>query len=139
VPSPTLAAFDAQNREVCVAKRPRTNTAQQALVLMNDLTFVEAARVLAARVLSDADADNDRMRLLYQLAVGRMPTTMELPVLNNLLADLSAEYRDDPKLAEQLSASGDSTVDQTLDARELAAWTAVANTILSLDEVISRN
>lgn len=139
VPSPTLAAFDAQNREVCVAKRPRTNTAQQALVLMNDLTFVEAARVLAARVLSDADADNDRMRLMYQLAVGRMPTTMELPVLNNLLADLSAEYRDDPKLAEQLSASGDSTVDQTLDARELAAWTAVANTILSLDEVISRN
>jgi hypothetical protein len=139
VPSPTLAAFDAQNREVCVAKRPRSITAQQALVLMNDVTFVEAARGLAERVLSDVDGNHERMEVLFQRVAGRRPTTRELRVLNELRADLWDEYDNDPELAQQLIAVGESAVADRTNAPERAAWTAVASTILSLDEVISRN
>ena len=137
VPSPALSAFDAQNREVCVAKRPRTQTAQQALVLMNGVLFVEAARALAERVL--LDADNDRLPLMFQLAAGRRPTPQELQVLIKLLAGLLEEYANDPRLGKPLITVGESAADPRIDTSELAAWTVVANTILSLDEVISRN
>ncbi|MBP90831.1 MAG: hypothetical protein CMJ64_29665 [Planctomycetaceae bacterium] len=139
VPSPTLSAFDAQSREVCVTTRPRTNTVQQVLVLMNDVTFVEASRCLAERIMSEADENDERLELIFQLAAGRKPTVRELQVLTRLLAEMLDEYRNDPELAKQLTTAGASTADAPIDVQRLAAWTAVASTVLSLDEVISRN
>ena len=139
VPSPTLAAFDAQSREVCVAKRPRTNTVEQALVLMNDVTFVEAARAFAERVLREAATTDERFVVMFQSAASRDPSQKELKTLSGLMRDLLAEYEHNSELAEQLVSAGESRRSEDLNTTELAAWTAIANVILSLDEVTSRN
>lgn len=139
LPSPTLAAFNAPSRDVCVVRRPRTTTVQQALVLMNDPTFVEASRAFAERVLRQVATTDERVVLMFQLAAGRHATARELDVLSRLTTDLLHEYREDTQRAERLIAVGDLDADSSFAAVELAAWTNVASVILSLDEVITRN
>src|SRR5262249_15882137 len=139
VPPPSLATFDAPDREKCTARRSVTNTPLQALVLLNDPTYVEAARALAARALREGGKDTtSRLRYAFRLATARWPSTPEARVLSDLLARQFAVYRHDNKAALALIRAGDSRPDARIDARELAPWTVAASAILNLDETITK-
>ena len=139
LPNPSLFTFDAPNREVCTVQRPRTNTPLQALVLMNDPAYVEAARVLAQRVLKEGGADLEaRMVHAFRLCVARGPTDRERAVLLGLYRQQLDHFRADPKAAEALIKVGESARPPGLDPAELAAWTAIGNVLLNLDETITK-
>ena len=139
VPPASLATFDAPDREKCTARRALTNTPLQALVLMNDTTFVEASRALAQRVLLEAGKDEKRrLEYAFRLATSRRPTGDETGVLRQLLRGRLAEFRKDPAAAKKLVGVGESERDARLDPRELAAWTTVASVIFNLDETITK-
>ncbi len=135
---PQLAAFDAPSREECTASRMRSNTPKAALVLLNDPTFVEAARELAELVLSQADDDEAGLTALWRQAVSRFPDAEERALLTGLLARRRQEYRGDPQAVSELLAVGVAPRDPSLDAAELAAWTATARAVLNLQEAIGR-
>ncbi len=137
-PPPTMLSFDSPTRETCAVKRPRTNTPLQALVLLNDPTYLEAARKLAERVLQDAVSPADRMRLAFRQTVGRVPTEDEIAKLLDLQQLQFEVYRQQPDKARELLSVGASPVAESLDANELAAWTTVASVLLNLDEVINK-
>jgi len=138
LPSPTLAAFDAPSRETCVTKRVRTNTPQQALVLMNDVTFIEAARVLAERTLASNATTEDRVSAMFIVATSRKPSEAESEVFEELVRDLRGRYEQQPSLANALIETGEAPSSNSIPSTELAVWTAIANVILSLDEAITR-
>jgi hypothetical protein len=139
VPPATLATFDAPDREKCAARRALTNTPLQALTLLNDPTFVEAARALAQRALvGGGRSEKDRLTYAFRLATGRKPTGKEVGVLRALLRGRMNEYRKDRAAALRLLTVGESPRDSRLDAAELAAWTTVASVILNLDETITK-
>jgi mono/diheme cytochrome c family protein len=139
VPPAALSTFDAPDREKCTVRRPRTNTPLQALVLLNDPTYVEAARVLAERMIHEAGRDPAaRIRLGYSLALAREPAPSESDVLLTIAARQTEEFRADPQAARALLAVGEQPHDEKLDAPELAAWAMVASTILNLDETITK-
>jgi mono/diheme cytochrome c family protein len=139
-PPPSLATFDAPDRETCTVRRARTNTPLQALVLLNDPTYVEAARKLAERVLHDgAVTDADRVACAFRLAAARPPRPAESAVLLDVLRSDRDRFRADPAAARRLLAVGESPRDDRLDAAEHAAWTTVASVILNLDEVLNKN
>jgi mono/diheme cytochrome c family protein len=139
LPHPSLATFDAPNREVCAVQRPRTNTPLQALVLMNDPIYVEAARVLAQRVLKEAGPDPEsRIVHAFRLCVARQPTDRERGVLLRLLKQQTTHFQADPKAAKALIAVGEAPQVPGLDPAELAAWTAIASVLLNLDETITK-
>ncbi len=139
IPPPTLMAFDAPDRETCTMRRPRTNTPLQALILLNDPTYVEAARSLAQRTLKETASDpEDRIRVAFRLATGRAPDSREAPILNRILQQQRSYYRSDPEAARRLIEVGESPFDPSLDPVELAAWTTVTGSILNLDETITR-
>ena len=135
---PQLLAFDAPTREECTAQRARSNTPKAALVLLNDPTFIEAARNLAERVLKESESDNDRLTTLWRHAVSRRPDASERKLLKNLLQNSRQEYQESPESAGELLAVGISSRDDTLDAIEHAAWTATARAVLNLRETIGR-
>jgi hypothetical protein len=138
-PPPSLNTFDAPDREKCTARRARTNTPLQALVLLNDPTYVEASRALAQRMLTEAGHDPAaRIDLAFRLATARKPTSKERQVLRDLAERESAVYRKDRGAARNLLHIGESKFDTKLDAGELAAWTTVASVILNLDETITK-
>ncbi len=136
---PSLVAFDAPAREECTARRTRSNTPLQALVLLNDPSFVEAARVLAERVVREGDASfNARLAFAFREALSREPRDGEMVVLQTLLDRQRAAYEDDPEAAERLLATGQAPTPSDLDGAELASWTAVTRAILNLHETITR-
>ncbi|HYL77281.1 MAG TPA: DUF1553 domain-containing protein [Bryobacteraceae bacterium] len=136
---PSLITFDAPNREKCVARRAVTNTPLQALVLMNDPTYVEASRMLAQRLIAEAGADpNRRIALAFRLAMARKPTAKEEQILRDLARAGNAEYRAHPDQAAKLLRAGESKPDPKLNEADLAAWTMVASAILNLDETITK-
>ena len=135
---PQLLAFDAPSREECTAARMRSNTPKAALVLLNDPTFVEAARNLAERVMTEVDEEQERLALLWRIAVSRRPDFEEKKLLTDLLERRRQEYKNKPNLAEELLAIGISSTDTTLDLIERAAWTATARVVLNLREAIGR-
>jgi hypothetical protein len=138
-PPPSLMNFDAAGREACVVRESRTNTPLQALDLMNDVTYLEASRKLAERVMKERRASADeRIALAYRLAVSRPPTAAEAGVLRNALEHYLADYRADSDAAETYLQQGDSPRDRELDVRELAAYTALASLILNMDETITK-
>jgi hypothetical protein len=138
-PPPALMSFDAPNREVCVARRATTNTPLQALVLLNDPTYVEAARKLAERTLKDGGkTPEDRLDFAFRCAVSRTPDAGERRILLSIHDASLRRFRGDKEAANKLLAIGDSPRDTALDESELAAWTTVASTILNLDETISK-
>ena len=138
-PPPALTTFDAPNREKCTARRSVTNTPLQALVLLNDPAYVEAARVLAERTLREGGRDDARrIRFAFRLATARTPTPQELTVLRGLQRQELAEYREHKDEAGKLLAVGEAPLDPKLDAPELAAWTTVASAILNLDETVTK-
>lgn len=139
VPHPTLATFDAPSFEYCIARRGRTNTPLQALALLNDLTYVEAARNLAQRMLADVEGDiAARLGYGFRLVTGRHPTPAELDTLASGLEAFMQKYRQDSAAAEAFVAHGESPVPQTLPAQELAPYMTVAGVLLNLDEAITR-
>ncbi len=138
VPHPLMATFDAPSREVCQVKRPRTNTPLQALELLNDLTYVEAARHLAQRAIEHGgSADSDRLTYAFRQALYRAPSSAELNLLLQGLNGYLAAYHADPQSAVQLSKNGESPNDPAIDPVLLAAYTASAGVILNLDETIT--
>jgi hypothetical protein len=140
-PHPSLVNFDAPSREECTAERTRSNTPQQALTLLNDPTYVEAARVFAQRVVTECKADGVTARLMWawRTALARQPRPEELKVLSDLYARHKADYAADAKAAAALAAAGEAPRPKDVDPAELAAWTSVARTILNLHETITRN
>ncbi len=137
-PHPSLSNFDAPDRQVCTVRRPRTNTPLQALALMNDPTYVEAARQLAARVLHERKDPKARVERLFRLAVGRSPSAAETKVLMDLQRDQQSAFAQKPENARSVLAVGEYT--QVFDDPvEAASWTVVASTVLNLDETITKN
>jgi hypothetical protein len=138
-PYPTFVIFDAPDRSECVVSRARTNTPQQALVTMNDPQFVEAARVFAQNVLKEGpSATHERLTFAFRRAVSRMPGSNEAQVLQELLDEELAWYREHPEAATSLASAGQYAKPEGVDSAEHAAWTAVANALLNLDETINR-
>jgi Protein of unknown function (DUF1553)/Protein of unknown function (DUF1549)/Planctomycete cytochrome C len=138
-PPPALITFDAPSREECTVRRGRTNTPLQALVLMNDEQYVEAARHLAARMMHEGGATpTDRIVFAFRLATSRTPSKEEIGVFTRLYEEQRAAYANNQEGAEKLIRVGDSAADTTIDARELAAWSLVANVILNLDETVTK-
>ena len=137
VPPAALSTFDAPDREKCTSRRLVTNTPLQALVLLNDPTYVEAARVMAQHAMEAAVYPRARLRLLFRQATARYPTPAESGVLLGLLERRLAHYKKEPAQAARLIAVGASPAGK-VDAAQLAAWTMVASTILNLDETITR-
>jgi len=139
LPHPSLATFDAPNREVCTDRRPRTNTPLQALVLMNDPIYIEAARNLAQRILVNGGSQpQERFRYAMQLVLSRDPRPEELPILTQLLEQQKARYLANPESAKKLIAIGESIAPTVLDPIELATWTTLSNVLLNLDETITK-
>ena len=138
-PYPSLLTFDAPSREVCTAGRPRTSTPLQSLVLMNDPVYVEAARAFAARVIKEGGSDDaSRLNHAWRLALARPPSPAERGVLERALSAQRAHFAADKAAADALLKVGDFKNPDGIERNELAAWTAVANIILNLNETISR-
>lgn len=136
---PMLKAFDAPSREECTAQRSRSNTPIQALTLLNDPSFVEAARVLAARVMREGGEGEDaRIAWAYRLAVSRKPNAAIAAALRHVFDSHYKHYQQHVDEAKQLVAEGNAPADEALDPAELAAWTSVARVILNLHETITR-
>ncbi|HEY1602554.1 MAG TPA: PSD1 and planctomycete cytochrome C domain-containing protein [Pirellulales bacterium] len=136
---PSLLAFDAPSREECTAERNRSNTPTQALVLLNDPIFVEAARVFAERTMRQGGADTpQRIDWAVRRALSRAPTQDELTVLADLHERHRRYYLGNVEEARKLLTVGETPAPQDIDAAELAAWTSVARTILNLHETITR-
>jgi len=136
-PHPSLIAFDAPSREECTVERPRSNTPQQALVLLNDPTYVEAARVLAARTFRAAKDDPARLTWLYRQVLNRPPRQAESQLLLDLLARHRDSYAKDEAAAQALLSVGQAPA-ETTHLAELAAWTSVTRAVLNLHETITR-
>ena len=136
---PTMLLFDAPNREVCTVKRSRTNTPLQALSLLNEITFVEAARNLASRMLTEGGSTAEqRLAHGFRLALARVPSESEMQVLlSGLDADMQRFVRN-PEEAERLLKFGESKPPADLTPAELAAYTLAANVIFNLDEFVTR-
>lgn len=136
---PSMLAFDAPSREECTAERNRSNIPQQALVLLNDPTYVEAARAFAARILqTDGDAPK-RITWAFQQALQRQPTAAEMKTLSSLFTKHLADYQKDPVAAQALLKTGAAPVAATLNQPELAAWTHIARVLLNLHETVTRS
>jgi mono/diheme cytochrome c family protein len=139
LPYPPMVTFDAPNREVCTDNRARTNTPLQALVLLNDPAYVEAARVLAQRVVNEGGATVDeRMAFAFKLCTSRAPQAKELEVLVHLYQAQLARYQQNPAAATKLTSVGESPRPAGIDLAEWAAWTAIGNVLLNLDETITK-
>jgi Protein of unknown function (DUF1553)/Protein of unknown function (DUF1549)/Planctomycete cytochrome C len=138
VPHPLMATFDAPSREVCQVKRPRTNTPLQALELLNDLTYVEAARHLAQLAIEKGGTcDSDRLKYAFRQALAREPSAGELELLLRGLKRYLDSYRGDLAAARELIRNGESAADSKIEPALLAAYTASAGVILNLDETIT--
>ena len=137
---PMLKAFDAPSREECSCERPQSNTPLAALVLLNDPTFVEAARVFAARILREGGSSTDeRLRWAWQTALSRPPTEHEHAATRRLLDEERLSFATNPTDAVQLLKTGLVPVPPDLDQTDLAAWTSVARALFNLNEFVTRN
>ena len=138
-PPPALSTFDAADHETGCVRRSRTNTPLQALVLMNDPTYVEAARKLAERMMTTGGpAPGTRLEYGYKLALARAPHDEERSILLDLFDGSLRRFQSEPQEAKKLLAVGESPRRTELDERELAAWTIVTSAIFQLDETITR-
>jgi hypothetical protein len=137
---PSLKAFDAPTREECTADRPRSNTPLQALVLLNDPTYVEAARSFAERIVRDGGTDfASRLNYAYRRAMSRDVRGEEAKLLEGLYQRHLASYQAEPKSAEELLHIGERPLAADMNLAELAAWTSVSRVIFNLHEMVTRN
>ncbi|MSQ97547.1 MAG: DUF1553 domain-containing protein [Gemmataceae bacterium] len=139
VPHPTTSTFDAPTWEFCTVKRSRTNTPLQALALLNDATYVEAARGLAQRMMLEGGSELEgRLRYGFRLATGRQPGAKEIERLSATCRRLHDSFRQDPAAAKSLLAVGEFLADAHLNKAELAAYATVGSILLNLDETITK-
>ncbi|MFN7925262.1 MAG: DUF1553 domain-containing protein [Bryobacteraceae bacterium] len=135
---PMMVNFDAANREACVVRENRTNTPLQALNLMNDVTFLEAARKIGERMIAEGGADPDsRIQHGFRLVVGRAPSDAERDVMRGSLAYHRDYFADEAK-AKQFLAQGEAETSSRIEPRELAAYASVASMLLNLDEALTK-
>ena len=136
---PTLATFDAPSRDVCVSRRPRSNTPLQALAAMNEPTLLEAARVFAQRILTECHSDDpSRIQFAFRTCLGRPPDAAELKRLLAFVKQQREGYRRDPQAASALIKSGSALRPKSLDAPSLATWMMLANLLFNLDETLTK-
>lgn len=136
-PPPNMLAFDATSREVCTARREITSTPLQALVLLNDPQFVEAARILAERLLRNPDADGDARQLeAFRLATGRRPEPRELAMVRRLYEEQRERFEGNESLAGTYLKTGEHPVDASLPVVPLAATAAMVSALMNLDEFV---
>jgi hypothetical protein len=139
-PYPSMATFDAPNREVCVLKRDRTNTPLQALVTLNDPAFVEAAQGLARQVLkqnSEAQSsDAQKLDQMFRSVLSRQPQAREQSALEGLLQQTRTQFASNPEQAMKLATDPIGPLPTGIEANEMAAWVLVANVLLNLDEFL---
>ncbi|MCA9009267.1 MAG: DUF1553 domain-containing protein, partial [Planctomycetaceae bacterium] len=139
VAPPTMVTFDATAREACTVQRARTNTPLQALALMNDVTFVEAARVFAERVMNSTEGSiEERIQQAYMIATARLPRPEELTLLKGRFERSLELFRNDRTAARELLHVGETKVNPASDEAQIAAMTTVTSLILNLDEVVNR-
>jgi len=138
VPHPTVTTFDGVGRDICAVARDRTNTPLQALALLNDVTYVEAAIHLAAQAIESADQHPTRLKQAFRRATGRMPDEAELAILNAAFAKYKKRFEADPESAQQFVNMGDSKPESKMDPVQLASYACVCSVILNLDEVITK-
>jgi hypothetical protein len=137
---PSMLLFDAPNREVCNPKRSRTNTPLQALALMNEVTFVEAARALAEQmIIKGGDSPKQRISTGYRMATGMTPDSETLKIMVENYKRRNLEFKKDTEAAKSLVKAGASSYDTSLAVDELAAYTVTANVLLNLDQVLTKN
>jgi len=138
-PPPQMTTFDAPSREACQVRRERTNTPLQALLLLNEPQFIEAAFALARRTLREGGSTaEDRLAYMFRLVTSRSPDTKDLAELSSALKDLTAHYATQPGAAQRLITAGETRPDPRDNPTELAAWTMIGNVILNLDEAITK-
>ncbi len=136
---PSLLAFDAPSREESCTERTRSNIPQQALVLLNDPTYVEAARAFGAAASAQSGGDDARLGWAWKRALQREPDAEELATLRKVLVERRAAYRADPEAAKKLLQTGLSPAPKGADPVELAAWTHAARVLLNLHETVTRD
>jgi len=138
-PPPQMNILDAPSREACTIRRERTNTPLQALMLMNDPQFFEAARALAERTLKEGGKTPEaRIDYIFETATARLPKPTEKTLLLQTFHAHQQEMAANPETAKKLIATGESKPDETLDPVQAAAWTMIANLILNLDEILNK-
>lgn len=137
-PYPSMATFDAPNREVCTLKRNRTNTPLQALVTLNDPVYVEAAQGLARRMLAQPGTAESQIRQGFRIALLREPSAAELKSLQELLVDTLAVYSQDSAAAMTMATEPLGALPPEMKAEEAAAMTVVSSVILNLDEMLMK-
>jgi len=154
-PHPSMIAFDAPNRDVCTVKREKTNTPLQALVLLNDPQFVEAANVMAVRIqkeisgeisdeISGESSDEVSNRIeqqlshAFRLATGRIPKTSEVKILQNMYSETLANFKNSPKKVNDLLSVGEYEIGKEYKTAETAALSIISSTLLNHDEVYTK-
>jgi hypothetical protein len=137
-PPPALLTFDGPTREKCTVRRARTNTPLQALVLLNDETYIVAARQLAASILKQPGSDEQHLRTAFRQVTSRVPERQELEILQTLLQEQRVRYTGQGEKARQLLAVGATPPIAELDPAEWAAWTVTVHAVLNLDEAFTR-
>ncbi|WP_051669495.1 DUF1553 domain-containing protein [Bryobacter aggregatus] len=139
VAPPSMTNFDSPNRETCTVRETRTNTPLQALNLMNDVTYLEAARKLAERLIRESKPTvDDRIALAYRITLSRTATARELQLIRSAYSRAQARYTKSPAEADHFLSQGESPLPRKISRPELAAWTNVASILLNLDETITR-
>ena len=134
-----MAAFDAPTREQCTVRRERTNTPLQALVLLNDPQYVEAARHLAEHTIKSAKVDKTRAEWMLQKTLSKPAGKEDLSDILELVAEFKALFKEKPEAAKSLIQAGDSQPSAALAEAELAAWTMAANVLMNRDDFINKN
>lgn len=139
-PAPAMMTFDASKRDVCQLKRERTSSPLQALVLLNGPQYVEAAKMLAVRVLKNekATTDQDKVQTVFRLLTSREANAQELELLSQLYAQQKTHFQGQAEAAKKVLAAGEAKVPDTLDPAEVAALTVVANTVMNFDGSVTR-
>ena len=138
-PPPSMMTFDAAGRETCVVRESRTNTPLQALDLMNDVAYLEAARVLAERMMTEGGATPaERIAFAFRRAAARAPSASEAKILLDSFQYYRDTYQTSPDAARKLLSEGERPRNEQLDASELAAYATIASLIMNLDEVVTK-
>jgi hypothetical protein len=138
-PPPYMMNFDSPNREQCAVFENRTNSPLQALDLMNDVTFLEASRKFAERIIGEGGSTAEsRIDYGYKLLLARAPSAKQKQILLSIEARMAADFRDDLTAANQFLRQGESPLNPAVDPRELAAWTSIASLLLNMDEAITK-
>jgi hypothetical protein len=137
-PPAAMEVLNAPNRETCTVRRDRSNSPLAALLTLNDVQFVEAARVLAEKTLAAESTDDKRLDFIAKRLLARPFRSAELTIVGDVLKKLRSHYAAKPDEAKKLIAFGESKADPKLDASELAAWTMLTNQLMNLDEVLNK-